>query len=213
MIGGGAAQLGRDRMNRRQKQAEETERLAPQVELEAHQALARGDHNAVIDILHRGYRRDLLSYCWTMLQDKAQGDDAYQDTIITAFRDLDLFNIEEPFRPWLFGIARHRCFRAFRANARRERWRVHGEPPLEVREFRHSGEEALSNEWFEAEVRHCLNMIPERNREALVLRYQVGLSYVDMSCLLGVHPATLQARAMRARDVLEAYLKRRGIDV
>ena len=66
--------------------------------------------------LHRG---DLHAHCYRMLGVLADADDAYQDTMLRAWRALDGFEGRSRLSTWLHRIASNVCLDALRRSARR----------------------------------------------------------------------------------------------
>lgn len=54
----------------------------------------------------------------------------------------------------------------------------------------------------------CLRRLEEHVRGVLVLRYQQGLSFEELSALFGQQPATLRARMRRVLPRLRANVER-----
>jgi RNA polymerase sigma-70 factor (ECF subfamily) len=61
-----------------------------------------------------------------------------------------------------------------------------------------------------ADVRPALGRLSPEHREALVLRYYVGLSEGEMAKVLGVRPGTVKSRLHRALRALGAVLEPGG---
>jgi RNA polymerase sigma-70 factor (ECF subfamily) len=56
----------------------------------------------------------------------------------------------------------------------------------------------------------CLDVLSAEVRMTVLLRFQSGISYPEMSTLLGVRSETLQARVARALPVLRRCLEGKG---
>jgi DNA-directed RNA polymerase specialized sigma24 family protein len=56
----------------------------------------------------------------------------------------------------------------------------------------------------------CLGVLSAEGRMTVLLRFQSGMSYPEMSTWLGVRSETLQARVARALPVLRRCLERKG---
>ena len=63
--------------------------------------------------------------------------------------------------------------------------------------------------WIEA-LETCLSLLASEVRMTVLLRFQSGMSYPEMSEVLGVRSETLQARVARALPVLRRCLEGKG---
>ena len=59
-------------------------------------------------------------------------------------------------------------------------------------------------------IRQAIEQLPASTKELVVLRYYDGLSYEQISSVLGVSKPTINGRLTRAKRKLAKYLKRNG---
>jgi RNA polymerase sigma-70 factor (ECF subfamily) len=67
------------------------------------------------------HRRALTGHCYRMLGSVADAQDAVQDTILRAWRNLERFEGRASVRTWLYRIATNVCLDALSAEPRRAR--------------------------------------------------------------------------------------------
>ncbi|MEM9646406.1 MAG: sigma-70 family RNA polymerase sigma factor [Planctomycetota bacterium] len=77
-----------------------------------------GDRDAY-RILVRDYRLMIRSYLGSQLHRSDEMDDLAQEVFLTAYKNLDKFELEADFGAWLRGIARNRLLAHFRSVGRR----------------------------------------------------------------------------------------------
>ena len=140
--------------------------------------------------------------CRTLLRDPDDADDATQSTFISAYRSLlGGSQVREP-AAWLATIARNEC--AARAHARMR------EPlPLLDADLGHTqGPEAeLERKAVVEELQQAISQLPEKQREAVVLRDLYGLHYTEVGAALGMSVASVESLLFRARRSLRVSLK------
>jgi RNA polymerase sigma-70 factor (ECF subfamily) len=137
-----------------------------------------------------------------MLRDRGEAEDAAQQTFLSAYRSL--LNGHEPREPapWLATIARNEC-----------RARIRGrmaEPLALVDDSYTSTAELESIVGQRAEIAalcKALAELPAPQRDAIVLREFYGLSYEEVSAVVGVSVSAVDALLVRARRRLLAELR------
>jgi DNA-directed RNA polymerase specialized sigma24 family protein len=79
----------------------------------------RGGSETAFEVVYDRHHRGILAFCRHMLGSAEEAEDAVQHTFMAAYRDLVGSDKPIQLRPWLYTIARNRCFSMLRA--RRER--------------------------------------------------------------------------------------------
>jgi RNA polymerase sigma-70 factor (ECF subfamily) len=150
----------------------------------------------------REYGAAVYRYCHRMVGGQL-ADDVHQLTFVSAYESFDGLRQASSARAWLFGVARHRCLDALRRRRRRDRAVDEGsEPAADVSPIdRRLGARDV--------LEKCFHLLEPSVREAVILRYQEGYSYLEMSALCGEEPATLQMRVARALPLLRRCIENR----
>jgi len=152
--------------------------------------------------LFEEHGRMVYGLCRTLLRDPDDADDATQSTFISAYTALlGGTNVREA-AAWLATIARNEC--TARAHARMR------EPlPLLDADLGHTqGPEAeLERKAVVEELQRAISGLPEKQREAVVLRDLYGLHYAEVSAALGMSVASVESLLFRARRTLRVNLK------
>ncbi len=140
-----------------------------------------GDDGAA-DQLVRRYHADVYAVAWRVLGDVDMVHDAVQDAFINALRALRSFRGAASFRTWLLRIAVNSAHSAGRRSTRRREIRLD------------AAHESIADERDEADavvqrseasrVAGLLEQLPEKQRLAVTLRVQQGLSYREIGQVL-----------------------------
>ncbi len=183
-------------------------RAVPDVDQDDDAALVRasqrGDGEAFAALVRR-HGPSVLSVTIRMLGRGGDAEDAAQDTLVAAYKALPGFALDATFSTWLYRIAVNKCRDRLRArrpdpiaiDATGEgRW-----PAIELPGDRtpHSLLEQIE---LAGELERAVQALPPIYRESFVLRHVEGLSYDDMSAILGAHRDTIKMRVYKARALL-----------
>ena len=175
----------------------------------------RGDHQAV-ETLFRRYQRPLFQTALRVLGNTEDAEDALQDGLLSAYRNLKRFEGRSQFSTWLTRIVINAAL--MRRRSARARPAVSlDEPPREnelpaAERFADDGltpEQVFANTEIREMLSENLDQLSPLLRTAFVLREVQGYSTGEAAKKLGVTENTLKARLWRARHQLAERLGRR----
>ena len=161
------------------------------------------------------HRRELHVHCYRMLASFDDAEDAVQDTYLRAWRAWDSFDGQHP-RAWLYRIATNVCTDLLRARKRRapERptdiaWltpypdRLLDEIPADD-----DGPDdvAVAKETIELAFLAALQVLPARQRAALLAREVLGMPAAETAQLLETSVAAANSALQRARATMAQHL-------
>lgn len=179
-------------------------------EIRARDAISGGDFEGALEVLMEAHGSTVYRYCRHLLGDADLAEEVHQTTFIQAFGDLGRFRGKSSLRTWLLGIARHRCLDAVKTRRRREqRFPLLDALPERPCPVPGPAEQLSSRGHLDALV-DCLAALGPRARDSILLRFQQGLSYVDIGRLSGESSATLRVRVVRALPILRRCLEEKG---
>ena len=82
-------------------------------------AAARGGDPEAFRNLAEPHRGELLTHCYRMLGSLEDAEDQVQETLLRAWRRLETYKGEAPFRAWLYKISTNACLDALEHRPRR----------------------------------------------------------------------------------------------
>lgn len=185
------------------------------------------DLDATFERLVLAHQDRLYSIALRLLGDPRDAEEVAQDALVRAYRALAGYEAERirdlRLRPWLATIAINLCRNRARG---RKPVLVALEPPTGHVPDRHHAAVATAlidpaAGPLESAVRRdaagswagLLISLPPLYRTPIVLRHVDGLSYAEMSCVLGRPEGTLKAQVHRGLALLrDAYERRPNLD-
>jgi len=192
-----------------------------------------GDHNAFRDLV-QGHSHELQVHCYRILGSLQDAEDALQETLVCAWRNLGEFGQRSSVRTWLYKIATNRCLSMLRADSRRPRIA----PPLPEAALPEPDGAGDAPPWLEPypdvllghlvdqrpgpEARYetteaislafitALQLLPPRQRAALVLRDVLGYHAAEVAQMLGTTQEAVTSALKRARATVDNHLAGTG---
>jgi len=172
------------------------------------------DPGAVRLLTMRNNQR-LFRAAWSILRDRTEAEDVVQSTYLRAFAALGSFEGRSALSTWLTRIAINEALGRQRSARRRRKHFVEASITVldDYREKLMRGSSsgtAPDAELMRAQLRAILEQavhdLPPEFRPVFVLREIEGLSVEETSDALGVRPATVKTRHLRARRRLQQAL-------
>ena len=165
-------------------------------------ACQRGDRDAFRDLFET-YKDKVYSIALRFSGDPAAAMDIAQDTFLKLFSSIREFRGDSSFETWVYRLVVNSCL-----DRKRKSWRLipmAGEFLTTLRSSADSLAEILQTE-FRTRVRSAVDTLPPDLRIAVILRYTEGLSYAEISEVLGCSAGTVASRLNRAHRALERRL-------
>lgn len=137
--------------------------------------------------------------------DRAAADDLAQEGLMRAWQARASFEPGTQMRAWLFVIVRNLFY-----SERRRAWRsVAYDETAAERTLQAAGSQIETMELDD--VRRAMQMVPEDQREALILVSAGGLSYEEAANICGCAVGTIKSRVNRGRKALLEALESRKV--
>jgi RNA polymerase sigma-70 factor (ECF subfamily) len=180
-------------------------------------AAVAGDESAFAGLTER-HRRELHVHCYRMLASFDEAEDAVQDTFLRAWRSRESFEGNELFRAWLYRIATNVCLDMLRARSRRagdvrsfaDVPHLQPYPDRLLDEIAPSDDEPdaviVERETIELAFLAAMQVLPPRQRAALILRDVLGWPAADTATLLETSVAAANSALQRARATMQDHL-------
>lgn len=154
----------------------------PITDLELVHRSRRGDQRA-FGILVERHHGAVYRLALSMVSDGDLAQDVAQDAFLKAFKALDGFRGDAAFRTWLLTITANEAKGALRRRGRRREATLESVAPIESDARSPEQEATLSDEADRA--RAILEGLPEKQRLAVSLRIDQGLSFREIGEIIG----------------------------
>jgi RNA polymerase sigma-70 factor, ECF subfamily len=168
---------------------------------------AQGGDGHALRQLYEAYRGPVYNLALYSIGDPAQAQDVLQAVFLKVFRGLAGFRFRSSLATWIYRIAHNEC----RDHHRRRK------PPfvpleavlgrMEEADPQPNSHDQHARRERERIIQQAVMQLPFKMREVVVLKYIDGLSYDDMSRVLGCAPGTVASRLNRALAELEERLR------
>jgi RNA polymerase sigma-70 factor (ECF subfamily) len=179
---------------------------------EENSEIARGLGRRDPDLLDRlieQYQHRLLRYLLHLTGNPAMAEDLFQETWVRVLERGSQYDGRHEFSTWLFAVARHLFIDSTR---RKHHASLDGmlddDRPIEIPDAGQPNAFDLSvRRELSERVAHSLTHLVAEYREALVLRFQEGMSLQEIAVVTGAPLGTVKSRIYRGLNALQPYLK------
>lgn len=172
--------------------------------------LVNGDIDA-FDVIVNRYKNRLMNFVYRFVKDYDVAEDIVQETFLRVYRKRRDYKAIANFSTWIFTIAGNLAKSELR---RRKRWRFlsldagnDDEKTFELPDRGMQPDRATAVRLLDESVQTSIESLQLKYREALILRDIQGMSYKQISQIIGVPVGTVKSRVNRARLKLQKKLK------
>jgi RNA polymerase sigma-70 factor, ECF subfamily len=190
-------------------------------------AAARAGDQSAFAALVEPYRGELRAHCYRMLGSYEDSEDLVQETFLRAWRRRKSFQGRSSFRAWLYRIATNACLDVIERRPRTARAGEGSKPLAEVPWLQPYPDEALeavpsadaepeaevvARETMELAFIAAIQLLPPKQRAALILRDVLGWSAAETAALLETSVPAANSALQRARATMKRRLPSRRVE-
>jgi RNA polymerase sigma-70 factor (ECF subfamily) len=167
---------------------------------------AKAELDSAFEDFYRAHLRDVYSYAYYRVGNHHDAEDLTEQAFLQAYRHFERARRESggrPMRPWLIRIAHNLASNYHRDRARRPEAALDAiEPPSHP----HGTERVVAGREELRAVIATLADLPEDRREALIMRFALGMSNREIARALGRTDGATKVLIHRAIKQLEALM-------
>ena len=146
--------------------------------------------------------------CWHYTGNRESAEDCGQETMIRIWRSLDSYRGDCALESWVYRIAANCCMDYLR---KKKRDKSVSMEPMQEQGFDPADPSPGTEEQVVAadeqkRLREAITMLPEDQREALIMTQLEKVPYEEAAKLLGVSEGTIKSRVNRAKARLKEIL-------
>jgi len=174
-----------------------------------------GDQGAISQLIERHTRR-VRDYITMMVKDRDVADDILQETFIKAVRVIDngRYTDNGKFLSWILRIAHNQVIDHFRSQKQNKQVNE-SDAGYDMRGTLRFAERTVEDEMvssqIENDVRRLVELLPDEQREVVMMRYFSGLSFKEISEQTNVSINTALGRMRYALINLRKMIKEKNL--
>ena len=158
----------------------------------------QGDTRAFSEI-YSAYAMDLYRYALYMMGNPQDAEDAVQEAVFSAWRNIHNLKDDASFKVWIFKILSNRC--------KTDLMKKNKAPdilPVEEYEFLVDGE--YEESFNSTELKEALNSLTPPDAQIILLSIIGGFKSYELAEIYNMEPATIRSRQKRALEKLKTLL-------
>jgi RNA polymerase sigma-70 factor, ECF subfamily len=157
------------------------------------------DHEAFTELARLTIDK-LYAIARLILHDEESANDAVQEALVGAWRDIAALRDPDRFEVWLRRLLIHACYREAR------RGRARGRMELHVETLDPQGPDVIGQVADRDQLEHAFRRLSPEQRALIVLHYYLDLPVAETADVLGLPVGTIKSRLHRTTQAMRATL-------
>jgi RNA polymerase sigma-70 factor, ECF subfamily len=173
----------------------------------------QGDIDAYSELV-RIYQARLRAYTAAYIRCGADVLDLVQEAFLDGLKNIDRFDTQREFGPWIFAICRNRIRNHIRTIHRRVEQPA-ADVEVEIALEKRLASDGSTGEGLEdklLQLRQCMGQLKERHRQMIALRYQENLHVKEIAARFEQSPASITMFFQRIRSILRKCMETRVME-
>ena len=169
---------------------------------------AKAELDRAFEDFYRSHLRDVYSYAYYRVGNHHDAEDLTEQAFLQAYRHFDRAQRESdgrPLRPWLIRIAHNLAANFYRDRSRRPVTQL---DDASVLHEPHGTEQLVEEREEVKEVLEGVSKLPDDRREALIMRFALGMDNREIARALGRTDGATKVLLHRAIKQLEELVQK-----
>jgi len=141
--------------------------------------------DSAFEILLDRHRNKVFTHIYIKVRDRDLAEDIFQETFIKVINTLKAgrYNEEGKFKPWMMRIAHNLVIDHFRRNKKMPQVRETEEfsPFAVIDNGDMQADDRMVEDQIHADVRSLVALLPDEQREVVIMRHYKGMSFKDIA--------------------------------
>lgn len=155
-----------------------------------------------IDIIIEEYGQKIYKYCYHMLRNKQEAEDAAQDIFIKIYSNTSHMNEIKSVSSWLYKVAYNHCLNIIRR--RKLLFFVPHNEDLKIKTMNYSADNESE---FSEQLTSILSQLSAQDRSVLIFRVIEEKSYDEIAAILNKKTDAIRKQYERVRKKVKVYLE------
>lgn len=162
------------------------------------------------DSYYKKFSKPLFKFIAKRLGAKPQAtEEVFEETMVAAWKGFNTFQHKSTYFTWICRIALNKIADYYRGQIN-ERSKLVA-PILEeiayVEDTNISPEEYLALQDLRVSLRNCLNLLPNKKRNLLYLRYWEEMSVKEIAKIMGMSERSVEGKIYRSKQLLKRLVE------
>lgn len=151
------------------------------------------------------YQKQIFHYCYRMLRNKQDAEDATQEVFLKSFQNLESYQYDSSFSAWLYKIAYHYCLNKKRKQQIFQKLKH----LIPVEAATPSVEVAFEERLFSPAMEKALAKLSLEEQNLIILRVFEEMSFEEIAVVTGKGMEAVKKRYSRTKNKLKEWLQER----
>ncbi len=166
----------------------------------------RGDIESFAMLVDR-YRDKIQRYARRFLFSGEDVDDVVQESFIKAYVNIQSFDTDRKFSPWMYRIAHNEFINTIKKRGREKTSYIDLDTLIPQLAAPETTDSDIHKEELRRELDTSLEKLPSKYREPLVLYYFEDMNYKEIADILHLPVATVGVRLRRGKIALQSLVR------
>lgn len=163
------------------------------------EAVKAGDKHSYETIIHQ-FERQMYTYCFYILKNHTETEDAVQEIFIRAYQNLHQYNSNVSFSAWLYKLA---YYHLINMKKKQGRW-------LRLVEHCKDEQSQMHISRHDSVIYELMAYLTTEERHILLLKAVEQYSFEEISGIMGLKTATVRKKYERLRKKLMERIGHKG---
>tara|TARA_Y100000385_G_C13082454_1_gene634673 strand:+ start:378 stop:962 length:585 start_codon:yes stop_codon:yes gene_type:complete len=150
------------------------------------------------------WHKRIYSHLFRLVGNRADADDATQETFIQLLKSIHTFEERSQFSTWLYTIAHRKGIEVLRKRSRSEQLIVNNSETLS-HDATSPRAQHLDAEQINRLLERAIQTLPPRQRQVFLLHFCEGLTFLAIGEVTGITTGALKASYHHARKKIEKF--------